>query len=51
LRTEARETLERFRPATMGQAGRLPGVTPADLTLIAVAIKRGHPGAEVAAQV
>jgi tRNA uridine 5-carboxymethylaminomethyl modification enzyme len=41
LRSEARETLERFRPATMGQASRLPGVTPADLTLIAVAIKRG----------
>jgi len=47
LRTEARETLDRFQPATMGQAGRLPGITPADLTLIAVAIKRGPP--EVAA--
>jgi len=42
LRTEARETLGRFKPATMGQASRLPGITPADLTLIAVAIKRGQ---------
>ena len=49
LRTEARETLERFRPATMGQARRLPGLTPADLTLIAVAIKRGPPEVEVVA--
>ena len=41
LRKEAAEVLERFRPATMGQAGRLPGVNPADLTLLAVAIRRG----------
>lgn len=40
LRSEAAETLAKFRPATMGQAGRLPGVTPADLTLLAVALKR-----------
>jgi tRNA uridine 5-carboxymethylaminomethyl modification enzyme len=45
LRTE----LSRFRPATMGQAGRLAGVNPADLTLLAVAIRRG-PGAAQASQ-
>jgi tRNA uridine 5-carboxymethylaminomethyl modification enzyme len=37
LRTEAREALERFRPETFGQAGRLEGISPADLTLLLVA--------------
>lgn len=39
LRTEAREALERFRPETFGQAGRLEGISPADLTLLLVAAK------------
>jgi len=41
LRREATEVLSRFRPATFGQASRLPGVNPADLTLVAVAMRRG----------
>ncbi len=41
LRAEAADVLAKFRPATMGQAGRLAGVTPADLTLLAVTIRRG----------
>ena len=41
LRAEARETLSRFRPATFGQAGRLEGVTPADLSLVLIAARRG----------
>ena len=45
LRSEAAEVLDRFRPATMGQASRLAGVNPADLTLLAVAIRRGRPEA------
>jgi tRNA uridine 5-carboxymethylaminomethyl modification enzyme len=40
LRTEARTALHRFRPATFGQASRLEGVTPADLTLLAVLVSR-----------
>ncbi|MEQ8315930.1 MAG: tRNA uridine-5-carboxymethylaminomethyl(34) synthesis enzyme MnmG [Phycisphaerales bacterium] len=40
LRTEARQSLDRFRPATFGQASRLEGVTPADLTLLAVLVGR-----------
>ncbi len=40
LRTEAAEALKRFQPVTMGQASRLPGVSPADLTLLAVTLKR-----------
>lgn len=42
LRTEAREALAKFRPATFGQAGRLEGVTPADLTLLAVLVQRSR---------
>ena len=41
LRAETAETLKRFRPATMGQASRLAGITPADITLLSVAIRRG----------
>ena len=40
LRAEARAALARFRPETFGQASRLEGVTPADLTLLAVLLKR-----------
>jgi tRNA uridine 5-carboxymethylaminomethyl modification enzyme len=40
LRTEAREALARFRPATLGQAARLEGVTPADLSLLAILLKK-----------
>jgi tRNA uridine 5-carboxymethylaminomethyl modification enzyme len=40
LRPEARQALARFRPATFGQAGRLEGITPADLTLLAVLVEK-----------
>ena len=40
LRHEARDALLRYRPGTLGQAGRIEGVTPSDLTLVAIAIKR-----------
>lgn len=40
LRTEAREALSRFRPRTFGQASRLEGITPADLTLLAVLVAK-----------
>jgi len=38
LRKEAANALDKFKPATLGQAGRLAGVTPADLMLLVVAI-------------
>ncbi|MSR18928.1 MAG: tRNA uridine-5-carboxymethylaminomethyl(34) synthesis enzyme MnmG [Phycisphaerales bacterium] len=47
LRTEAVEALQRFRPATLAQAGRLAGVHPADLSIIAIALKR-HRAANIA---
>lgn len=40
LRSEARQRLGRFRPATLGQAARLPGVTPADVFALMVAVQR-----------
>lgn len=40
LRTEARQKLASIRPATLGQASRISGVTPADLALLSVAMER-----------
>ncbi|MEM1422688.1 MAG: tRNA uridine-5-carboxymethylaminomethyl(34) synthesis enzyme MnmG [Planctomycetota bacterium] len=40
MRLEARQALARFRPATIGQASRLEGVNPSDVTLLMVAIER-----------
>ncbi len=40
LRTEAREALVRFRPDTLGQASRLEGITPADMTLLTVLLRQ-----------
>jgi len=39
LSREMRETLERVRPITIGQASRIPGVTPAALSLLHVSIR------------
>ena len=44
LRREAAEVLGRFRPRTLGQASRLAGVNPADISLLAVAIRRHRAG-------
>jgi len=39
LSREMREKLERVRPSTIGQASRIPGVTPAALSLVHVSIR------------
>ena len=45
LSWEAREKLSRVRPSTLGQAGRIPGVTPADLQGLVLAVLRYRKGA------
>lgn len=40
LRTEAREKLGRVRPETLGQAGRMAGVNPADVAILLVHVER-----------
>ena len=40
LRTEARQRLNNFRPATIGLASRMEGVTPADISVLLVHLKR-----------
>jgi len=47
MRTEARQTLSRFRPATVGSAGRLAGVTPSDIAVLLVHLERGRDRAMV----
>ncbi|UCF81442.1 MAG: tRNA uridine-5-carboxymethylaminomethyl(34) synthesis enzyme MnmG [Acidobacteriota bacterium] len=40
LSREARERLARVRPADLAQAGRMPGLTPAALSLLAIHLKK-----------
>ena len=40
LSNEARAKLERARPRTVGQAGRLDGLTPAALGILAAYLRR-----------
>ena len=40
MKTEARQRLNRIRPGTIGQASRIPGITPADIALLLVWLKK-----------
>ena len=40
LRAEAREQLTRVRPRSLGQAGRISGINPADVAVLLVHLKR-----------
>jgi len=42
LRAEARQKLELFRPATLAQAAATSGVTPADITVLQIFLKKHH---------
>ena len=42
LSREIRDKLERVRPATLGQAARIPGVTPAAIAVLEIYLSAGH---------
>ena len=42
LKTEAREKLAMIHPASIGQASRIPGVSPADISILMVWIKKSQ---------
>ncbi len=44
LRGEAREKLELLRPRTLGAAGRIAGINPPDVALLAVHVERARRG-------
>jgi tRNA uridine 5-carboxymethylaminomethyl modification enzyme len=47
LRTEAKEKLSKVRPRSLGQAGRVSGITPADLATLLMYLEAGQPGTSV----
>ena len=53
LRTEARQKFAQIRPATLGQASRIPGVSPADISSLTIWLTRSarakSPGPEACA--
>jgi len=48
LSNEARQKLTQHRPATLGQAARIPGLTPAAISILLIHLKRQQGGRESA---
>ena len=42
LSNEVREKLQNVRPSSIGQAGRISGITPAAISLLLVHLKRSN---------
>lgn len=47
LKKEAQIKLAQIRPATLGQAARVQGVTPADIALLGIVLRKGSPSLPV----
>lgn len=45
LRREAQEKFDRYRPVSLGQAGRIEGITPGDIAVLSIYLKRHKMGA------
>ncbi len=43
LRAEAREKFERVRPLSLGQAGRISGISPSDIATLLIYLKQNRP--------
>jgi tRNA uridine 5-carboxymethylaminomethyl modification enzyme len=43
LRVEAREKFARIRPLSLGQAGRISGISPSDIATLLIHLKRRNP--------
>ena len=50
LSNEVKQKLGEIRPQTLGQAGRIPGVTPAAISLLMIYLKKHHHQKKVAQQ-
>ena len=44
LSMEARQTLNKLKPETLGQASRISGITPAAISLLLIHLKKGSLG-------
>jgi tRNA uridine 5-carboxymethylaminomethyl modification enzyme len=42
LRAEARQKFTQIKPRTLGQAGRISGITPADIALLTIFLEKGE---------